>query len=116
LDDACALQEERDVLSAIPYNENDVYLHTDASLMPANQGTWSSWNFLGSSADEASTKAVCVSYWLNRLQHLPAHLPELFCTLNPLHPPAEDKASADPPPCTSFYGKLWNNHRSHTDN
>lgn len=38
-----------------------------------------------------TAQAVCVTYWLNRLQHLPEHAPQLFCTLNPLHPPAKDK-------------------------
>jgi predicted NAD/FAD-binding protein len=40
-------QDVRDVLSAIPYNENDVWLHTDATLMPRNRAAWASWNFLG---------------------------------------------------------------------
>lgn len=48
-----AAQTVRDVLAAIPYNDNDVYLHTDASLMPQNRKTWASWNFLGSSGEGA---------------------------------------------------------------
>jgi predicted NAD/FAD-binding protein len=40
-------QDVRDVLSAIPYNENNVWLHTDATLMPRNRTAWASWNFLG---------------------------------------------------------------------
>lgn len=86
-----ATKEEAEVLSAIPYNENDVYLHGDESLMPKARNAWASWNFLGNSSSEHDTKAVCVSYWLNRLQHLPEEAPPLFCTLNPLHPPAENK-------------------------
>lgn len=35
--------------------------------------------------------AVCVSYWANRLQPLPPGAPNLFVTLNPIEPPAEDK-------------------------
>ena len=31
---APAPQALRDVLAGIPYNDNDVYLHTDESLMP----------------------------------------------------------------------------------
>mmetsp|Transcript_519 Transcript_519/g.1567 ORF Transcript_519/g.1567 Transcript_519/m.1567 type:complete len:846 (+) Transcript_519:245-2782(+) len=86
-----ATKEEKEVLTAIPYNENDVFLHTDDSLMPNVRATWSAWNFLGSSCSEHDTKAVCVSYWLNCLQHLPDSAPQMFCTLNPLHPPAEKK-------------------------
>jgi predicted NAD/FAD-binding protein len=42
----------REVLRAIPYNDNDVWLHTDESLMPRCKKTWASWNFLGSSGAE----------------------------------------------------------------
>lgn len=41
-----ATEEEKAVLSAIPYNSNDVYLHTDQALMPVDKRAWASWNFL----------------------------------------------------------------------
>lgn len=50
------VQELRDVLRAIPYNDNDVWLHTDESLMPRARKTWASWNFLGRSADKGGDK------------------------------------------------------------
>jgi predicted NAD/FAD-binding protein len=81
----------RPLLEAIPYNTNDVYLHTDAALMPRRRPTWSSWNFLGSSRAAADRAAVCVTYWLNNLQRLPAGAPDTFVTLNPPQPPAADK-------------------------
>ena len=61
--------------------------------MPRIKKTWSSWNFLGSSSGPAAGDgaAVCVTYWLNKLQNLPPGTPQLFVTLNPLAPPAEDK-------------------------
>jgi predicted NAD/FAD-binding protein len=40
---------------------------SDTSLMPLNRKTWSSWNLIGRS-DAAATAAVCVTYWVNRLQ------------------------------------------------
>jgi predicted NAD/FAD-binding protein len=33
---AGATEEERAVLAAIPYNNNDIYLHTDEALMPVS--------------------------------------------------------------------------------
>lgn len=45
------LQSLLDVLAAIPYNDNDVWLHTDEALMPRNKKTWASWNFLGRSGE-----------------------------------------------------------------
>lgn len=58
--------------------------------MPRNRKVWSSWNFLGTSDPASDDTAVCVSYWVNRLQHLPPGAPEMFVTLNPLQPPAAD--------------------------
>lgn len=81
-----ATDAEREVLGAIPYNSNGVWLHTDASLMPRRRQCWTSWNFLGKRGGSADS-AVCVTYWLNRLQNLPADAPDLFVTLNPIHEP-----------------------------
>lgn len=36
--------------------------------MPRIRKTWSSWNFLGTSAPGSDDAAVCVTYWLNKLQ------------------------------------------------
>jgi uncharacterized protein len=68
---------ERDILAAIPYQSNEVVLHTDVRMLPRNAKTWSSWNYtLG--ADSA--RAV-VTYNMNILQGIEA--PEVFCvTLN----------------------------------
>ena len=69
--------QEQAVLGALPYQDNDVVLHTDARLLPANRRTWSSWNYrLGVDEERA-----VVTYNMNILQGLTA--PETFCvTLN----------------------------------
>ncbi|MEH6592095.1 MAG: FAD-dependent oxidoreductase [Halioglobus sp.] len=68
---------EREILSAIPYQSNDVVLHTDARLLPKNRKTWSSWNY---SLGQDDQRAV-VTYNMNILQGIEA--PETFCvTLN----------------------------------
>lgn len=63
------------VLAAIPFRENKVFVHTDAHLMPRDRRLWASWNFIRPchARDDA---AVCVSYWANRLQ-----VRALFCSL-----------------------------------
>lgn len=77
--------EERRLLAAFPYQRNVAILHTDASLMPVRRKVWASWNYL--SRHDADSDAVCVSYWMNRLQgFLPAER-DLFVTLNPIHTP-----------------------------
>jgi predicted NAD/FAD-binding protein len=70
-------EQEKSILGAIPYQANDVVLHTDTRLLPRNRKTWSSWNYtLGQSSDRA-----VVTYNMNILQGISA--PETFCvTLN----------------------------------
>lgn len=58
------MQAARDVLSAIPYSENSVYYHSDASLMPVNRKAWASWNLLGSRREgEGTIMAVDRKAW-----------------------------------------------------
>lgn len=85
-----ALPLEREALVGVPYSDNDVYLHTDAALMPRDRRCWASWNCLeraGANSGGASAAACCVTYWLNRLQSFPEGTPDLFVTLNPASPP-----------------------------
>ena len=90
-DDALALldmpsADERRVLGAFRYARNVAYLHTDASLMPQRRRAWASWNFLERGQTGADS-ALCVTYWMNRLQPL-ASAQQWFVTLNPPHAPA----------------------------
>lgn len=58
---------EREALAAIPYQENQVVLHTDLALLPRRRLAWSSWNYwLGERRQE---KAV-LTYNMNILQGL----------------------------------------------
>ena len=70
--------EEKEVLGAFRYSENETVLHRDGSLMPRSGPARSSWNYLV--GDDPSRGAV-VTYWMNRLQGLPADEP-FYVTLN----------------------------------
>jgi predicted NAD/FAD-binding protein len=70
---------DRQLLEAIPYQANQAVLHRDTSFMPARRQTWASWNYL---AGQDGDGPVCVTYWMNRLQNLPAN-EDIFVTLNP---------------------------------
>ncbi|HEY8575767.1 MAG TPA: FAD-dependent oxidoreductase [Devosia sp.] len=83
LEDADEL--EREVLGAFRYTKNRAVLHDDPSLMPRRRHVWASWNYIGSKAD-AEDDALCVSYWMNRLQNLDRRHP-LILTLNPTREP-----------------------------
>ena len=69
---------EREVLGAIPYQSNEVVLHTDRSLMPRRRAVWSSWNF---HLPEGAPRGSTVTYWMNNLQQLRSDT-DFFVTLN----------------------------------
>lgn len=69
---------EREILSAIPYQENSVYLHTDRSLLPRRKLAWAAWNY---HVTAAPIDRVAVTYNMNILQGLDSTEP-LLVTLN----------------------------------
>lgn len=58
---------EREILGALPYQENTTMLHTDASVLPRKRSIWSSWNVLVGSEFE---EEVAVTYLMNHLQSI----------------------------------------------
>ncbi|WP_299801942.1 NAD(P)/FAD-dependent oxidoreductase [uncultured Shewanella sp.] len=77
LDDATA--DEQQVLSKLAYQNNEVVLHTDKSLMPKRKKTWASWNYR---LDGNTQRQASVTYNMNILQRLPAGAPTFCVTLN----------------------------------
>ena len=73
-----ASDQETEILGAMSFQENDVVLHTDASLMPKHPKAWASWNAL--KLNEPQTHCT-VTYYMNMLQNLEAPEP-LLVTLN----------------------------------
>ncbi|MES2547846.1 MAG: FAD-dependent oxidoreductase [Pseudomonadota bacterium] len=74
--DATAL--ERDILGAIPYQENTVYLHHDASLLPKRKLAWAAWNY---HVTAKPSDKVQVTYNMNILQNIQSPEP-ILVTLN----------------------------------
>ena len=71
-------RREREVLGAIPFQKNDVVLHTDTSVLPRTRRAWASWNYHVSQDEEAP---ATVTYNMNKLQTLEAS--STYCvTLN----------------------------------
>lgn len=73
-----ATQDEREVLGAIPYQENTIYLHYDRSLMPKRKLAWAAWNY---HVTDKPTGKVQVTYNMNILQGLQSPEP-ILVTLN----------------------------------
>lgn len=70
---------EREILGAIPYQDNEVVLHTDESLLPANRRAWAAWNYR---VPADAREPVSVTYNMNILQNF-HDAPVTFCvTLN----------------------------------
>ncbi|MDP6969437.1 MAG: FAD-dependent oxidoreductase [Gammaproteobacteria bacterium] len=77
-----ATPKERQVLASIPYQRNEVLLHTDASLMPGNRRAWAAWNYQ-IAYDDSTTRQqqVTVTYHMNCLQGLDTKQ-DFFVSLN----------------------------------
>lgn len=70
---ADASATERDILGAIPYRNNRVVLHTDASILPRARKAWSAWNYHLSHTSHLSrdsSQPATLSYNMNILQGL----------------------------------------------
>lgn len=65
---------ERAILGALPYQANDVVLHTDTSLLPRRQSLWAAWNY---HLETDAAAPVAITYDMNILQTLAA--PVTFC-------------------------------------
>ena len=85
LSDATPL--ERDVVGAIPYQENEAVLHTDTSLLPRTRRAWAAWNY---HVVQGDAPRATLTYNMNILQSLKAR--RTFCvTLNHTAHIAPDK-------------------------
>jgi predicted NAD/FAD-binding protein len=78
---------EREVLGAFRYSSNEVWLHTDTSVLPTVEAARAGWNYATPTCG-AGHGAVRVSYDMNRLMRLDEPTGYVV-TLNPRAAPAE---------------------------
>jgi len=76
------------ILESHRYTHNNVFLHTDANLMPNEREVWACWNAISYLGTDDLTKTY-VSYFSNRLQKLNTKT-QFFITLNPPTLPKDD--------------------------
>lgn len=69
---------EKEILGAIPYQENQIYLHYDANMMPKHRRAWAAWNY---HLPRKPMQKVAVTYNMNMLQNIQSRYP-LLVTLN----------------------------------
>ena len=75
---ADASDDERAILGALPYQKNQIVLHTDAKLMPKRRLAWAAWNY---HLTAKPLGLAAVTYNMNILQSLDSPEPFLV-TLN----------------------------------
>lgn len=113
--------KELDILGAMGYQNNDVVLHTDTSVLPDNRRAWAAWNYF---IPAHSTEPVSVTYNMNILQNF-HDAPETFCvTLNRSRDIAPDKVikrfgyahpvfTLDAVAAQERYDEIGNRNRTH---
>lgn len=74
------------IFEDIKYTRNEVFLHTDETLMPNLKKVWASWNYL----EGNNNNQLSVTYWMNKLQNLDTKT-NIFVTLNPFVKPSKNK-------------------------
>lgn len=72
---------ERRVLGSFEYSRNQVVLHTDTQIMPANPRAWASWN-VHTPDCRLPGDALTMTYHMNRLQSIPGPA-QYLVSLNP---------------------------------
>jgi len=77
-----ASASEKDILRNLLYQENDVILHFDDSIMPRKTLSWASWNFLA--GEQENDEPPLVTYCMNTLQDIKSDTPFLV-SLNARH-------------------------------
>ena len=74
---------ERQILGAIPYQQNEAVLHVDERFLPRRARARAAWNYL---VPEQPGRRLAVTYDMNALQGLQAPV-RFQLTLNPPEPP-----------------------------
>ncbi|MFM2484594.1 NAD(P)/FAD-dependent oxidoreductase [Celerinatantimonas yamalensis] len=77
-----ASHAEREILGAMHYQSNQVWLHQDKTILPTHPRLYASWNYRLAPQSERETLPATVSYYMNRLQGLTCPQP-FIVTLNP---------------------------------
>ncbi|MFT4908607.1 MAG: putative NAD/FAD-binding protein [Oleispira sp.] len=72
-------QAENDILGAIPYQRNEVVLHTDRRLMPKRKLAWAAWNY---HIPQRHSEYAMVTYHMNALQNFEEAPDDFMVTLN----------------------------------
>ena len=89
-----ASEGEKQTFEGFLWRRARVVIHQDARLLPDNRQAWAAYNYV--IGDKAGSEArPTISFYPNRLAGLPAHIPDIFVTVNPLREPERDNILSD---------------------
>ena len=88
-----ATQEEVRAYAELGSRRTRQMVHLDAQLLPEDRATWGAYNYVTHDRDGSPT----VTRYINRHQNLPASVPDIFVTTNPIVEPNADKILSDRP-------------------
>lgn len=80
--------EEKEIIGAFDYQENEIIVHSDESFMPSDKSCWASWVYLSDDKQDHSSQ-LALSYWMNNLQNIKSDK-AIIVTLNPTRMPQSD--------------------------
>lgn len=84
-----ASDQEKALLGAFGYEDNQAFLHSDIRHLPRRRRAWCSWNHVESTVSD--DRKVSLSYWMNRLQGIRDGDTQYIVTLNPGVAPDPDR-------------------------
>jgi predicted NAD/FAD-binding protein/CRP-like cAMP-binding protein len=88
-----AVDEEARTWSALAGRRVRLVVHQDPHFMPEDRAAWAARNYLV--LQEGSADPAPVTLYPNRLQSLPASIPDVFVTLDPHREPGSDTIIGD---------------------
>lgn len=103
-----ATEDEKRILGAFQYADNQAFIHYDSRLMPTNTAVWSSWNFIGRKRRRRSESDTATSGSNDDTD--PAQAAR-DCAAQSSNATSDD----DEPVCVTYWlNKLQNYHKHHT--
>lgn len=85
--------QETAAFAAIPYQRARLVIHTDPKVMPSDRRTWGAYNYIVPNGVAPRIRPT-ITFFPNRMLGLPAHVPDVFVTMNPAVEPAPDHVIA----------------------
>jgi predicted NAD/FAD-binding protein/CRP-like cAMP-binding protein len=89
-----AHEEEKRVFEGFLWQRARVAVHQDARLMPDRREAWGAYNYIVGDGTVPEIRPT-ITFYPNKLAHLPPEVPDVFVTMNPFREPDPAKVLLD---------------------